>query len=197
MSDQEDKSAPAEATEAVAAAESAEPTLTASQVKAMLAAAEQRYEQKLAALKPKAEPEKELTAHAQMKAQVAEMIAEREAEKASARELQLQSSLKDELGAGNVPPHMMKAAIATLVHADKLVGYNDDGQLVFKGKYGDEDLVSGLKGWLKSEDGKAFQAPKGVTGSGDRAYRAGNPTNTQSKPDAVDLLIGAWQRGEI
>lgn len=198
MSDHEDKPAPAavEATAVAEAAEPSEPTLTMAQFNKLL---DQRLKAEkqswiAEATKPKAEPEPEKQT---LTKTVQALQAKLEAKENAERELSLQSTLKDLLSAGNVPAHMMKAAIATLVHADKLVAYNDDGELVFRGKDFDDDVASGVKSWLRSEDGKAFQAPKGVAGTGDRAYRANGASNNQAKPDAVDMLIGAWQRGEI
>lgn len=108
-----------------------------------------------------------------------EKIEKMEAEKAQAiakeRDANLRKNLSAELAKAGIRPEMVKHAIATLVDSDKVIGYTadeyaqDKDRMVFKSKSGEEDLTTGLKNWIRSDEGKVFLPPKGAQGSGDRS----------------------------
>ena len=122
---------------------------------------------------------------------------ERDAEVAKRKDTELRTSIKDALVKSGVSPHMVKAAMSVLVDSDKVVGYNDDDQIVFKTATGDLDLANGIKTWAKSEEGKVFVAPRGTQGSGERSF--GKPTVNGKTPvpssDEVGSLLGDFLLG--
>ena len=111
---------------------------------------------------------------------------ERDTEVSKRKDSELRNSVKESLLKAGVSTPMIKAAMALLVDSDKVVGYNDEDQIVFKTESGDLDLVSGLKTWAKSEEGKAFVAPKGAQGSGERTFGKTN-INTTVKPSRAEV----------
>lgn len=114
------------------------------------------------------------------------------------RDSALRKSLSEQLTKAGIDPKYMKAAIATLVDSDKAVGYttdeyaSDKDKLVFRSKTeGEQDLITGLRSWVKSDEGKSFVAPKGVQGSGDRSYSAGKKAESgaMSNDEFASVLI--------
>ena len=100
-----------------------------------------------------------------------------EQKEAVSREKVIRSEIKDNLLSLGVEPHLIKAAIAQLLHEDKLVSYNDQDQIVFK-KFDEQiDLTKGLTEWVKS-DGKIFLPQKGAAGSGSK-----KPSSTNFSTD--------------
>lgn len=126
--------------------------------------------------------------------QLNKITAERDAEVAKRKDTDLRNMLRDNLTKAGVPAHLMKAAMAVLISEDKVVGYNEDNQMVFKSAAGEEmELATGLKTFFKSEEGKAFLPPKGATGSGDKAYSpsSSKPSPTMTDTDIADTLSQA------
>lgn len=175
-----------------------EPTLTLSQAEAMIS---KRVKEELKKFSDAAKPapEEDKTSVGPMKKMQAELEslrAEREAEKVAKFDSQLRSTVKDALLKNNVPSNMVKFAVAHLVDGDKLIKFNEDGELVYADpRFGDFDVEKGIKQFLQSEDGKAFQAPKGAQGSGDRTYRPGAPTKAGAS--LHDLLEDAYRSGDL
>ena len=106
---------------------------------------------------------------AELKKQTAEAKAERDAERGKVRDSSLRQRLGEELAKHGVDAARAKHAIGYLVDADKRVRWSEDGeQLVFRDADGEVDLATGLKGWVKTDDGKLYIPPRGAQGSGDR-----------------------------
>lgn len=123
---------------------------------------------------------------AAMRKQLEALTKEREAEKAKAKDLQLRSSVKDELTrVGVTSPAAVKGAMAMLL-TDNSVGFNDDGELVYRVDGEETDLSSGMKAWAKTDDAKLFLPARGVNGSGDR--NSGQKLSKSSEPDLLDLF---------
>lgn len=123
---------------------------------------------------PNANPE-----FAKMQKQLAEttkrleaISAEKEAEIVKRKDTELNTSLQAELAKIGVPASRIKAVVAMMKHEDKVVGYDEDGSLVFKTPNGDTDLAAGIKGWSKTDEGKEFIAATGVKGAGNKSPNA-------------------------
>jgi hypothetical protein len=121
-----------------------------------------------------------------LKKQLENIQKERDTEVSNRRNLELRNSVKENLLKAGVSPAMVKAAMAVLVDSDKVVGYDEADQIVFKSATGDMDLASGLKTWAKSEEGKAFVAPRGAIGSGEKSFGKVN-SNTSAKPSRQEV----------
>lgn len=136
----------------------------------------------------------------EMKKQLDAMKAEKEAEVGKNRDSQLRNNLREQLTKAGVAPHLIKAAVATLVDADKAVGYTsqsweeDKDKIVFKNGKEEEDLSVGISRWIKSEEGSSFLAPRGAKGSGDRSYSSGNNVKKETVSDnaLVDMLRNSF-----
>jgi multidrug efflux pump subunit AcrB len=96
------------------------------------------------------------------------------------KEVSLRATLKDKLTALNVNPAQIKAVMATMIHEDKAVAYNDEGSLVFRSGDQEFDLDSGLKEWSKTSEAKSFIAPKGAAGSG-QLVTSNNKSQTKTE----------------
>jgi hypothetical protein len=133
---------------------------------------EKKFEElmgKLAPTEPDTKPgEKPSAELSKLQKQLADLQAERESEKEKRRDLELRSSVKEKLSSLGIQPTHIKAAMAVLVDSERSIGYNEDGELVFRTPTGDRDLESGLKAWAKSEEAKLFLPPRGVAGSGEK-----------------------------
>lgn len=148
-------------------------------------------------VKPGRVPNAELIA---MKKQLEDLKAEKQAEVSKNRDSQLRSNLREQLTKAGVAPHLIKAAIATLVDSDKAVSYtseefaDDKDRIVFRNGKQEEDLNAGISKWIKSEEGSSFLAPRGAQGSGDRSYNSGNKTANQPVSDnaLADMLRNAF-----
>lgn len=96
---------------------------------------------------------------------------ERDAERHRARDAALRQRLSDELAKHGVDSKYVRQAVGFLVDAEKRVRWQDDeGEaLVFRDADGSElDLSTGLRSWVKTDDAKIYQPPRGASGSGDR-----------------------------
>lgn len=96
---------------------------------------------------------------------------ERDAERLRARDVALRQRLTDELAKHGVDSRYVRQAVGFLVDAEKRVRWQDDeGEaLVFRDADGSElDLTTGLRSWVKTDDAKIYQPPRGASGSGDR-----------------------------
>jgi hypothetical protein len=148
-------------------------------------------------VKPGRVPNAELMA---MKKQLDDLKAEKQAEVTKNRDSQLRNNLREQLTKAGVAPHLIKAAIATLVDADKSVSYttleyaDDKDQIVFRDGKQEVELAAGISKWIKSEEGSSFLAPRGAQGSGDRSYNSGNKTAQQPISDnaLADMLRNAF-----
>jgi hypothetical protein len=146
------------------------------------------------AIKPGRVPNVELMS---MKKQLDAMAAEKQAEISRRRETELKNTVKDQLTKAGVSPKLIKAAMATLISEDKLISYTADeyadnkDRIVFKSPSGEEDLVSGLGKYLKSEEGSSFLSPRGTQGSGDRNYNSSSNKNQKQEvsDDAIVNMI--------
>lgn len=141
---------------------------------------------------PKAAPKEnsETPTVQSLNAKIKELQEANQREVQNKQDLELRTATRDLLAQNNVPASHQKAAMA-LLHSENLVGFNEQGELVFRGKYGEVELSKGLAEWAKSDDGKLFQAPRGVQGSGDR-----KPQRAPFSPKEVskDELGGAIYR---
>jgi hypothetical protein len=92
-------------------------------------------------------------------------------------EMEAFNATQEALTKNNVAPQYMKAAISVL-KAEGKVQRDDDGKLVFINEYGvPDDLHTGIKSWVNSEDGKIYQAPKGAQGGGNTPRQSARPQN--------------------
>ncbi len=115
---------------------------------------------------------------------------ERDAERTRAKDATLRQQLSDALIKNGVDATRVKHAVGILVDSEKRVRFEEDGDsIVFKDNDNtDVDLLTGIKSWVKSDDGKFYLPPRGVNGSGDRgAGRAPNVTNTSKTVNAESL----------
>jgi colicin import membrane protein len=132
----------------------------------------------------------------EMDARLKERDAQIEAER-KARESEVQKRLAEEertavlgaLGEVEITGELQKAAFLSLKDGGQ-VGRNKDGQLIFKtqkdGYVDEQPLREGLKAWAETTTGKAYQAPRGVQGSGNKpAGGAGRSTPKGSRAERV------------
>lgn len=97
--------------------------------------------------------------------------AERDAERQRARDVALRQKLTEELAKHGVDARYARQAIGYLVDAEKRVRWTDDESdaLIFRDADGSElDLPTGLRTWVKTDEAKIYQPPRGAQGSGDR-----------------------------
>lgn len=122
---------------------------------------------------------------------------ERDGEVTKRKDFELRNAVKEQLLAAGVAPHLQKAAMAMLVDSDKVVGYDEDNQIVFKTATGDVDLASGLKNWSRTDEGKAFVAARGTQGSGERSFAKPNNNLSEklSRTDVGNMLEEALVNG--
>ena len=122
-----------------------------------------------------------------VKQQLEAIQKDRDNEVAKRKDFELRNSVKENLLKSGVAPHMVKAAMAMLVDSDKIIGYNDEDQIIYKTATGDVELTSGLKDWVKTEEGKAFVAPKGAIGSGEKTFGKAFTPNSNVKPSRQEV----------
>jgi hypothetical protein len=120
------------------------------------------------------------------------------AEKARARDGDMRRRLADALAGHGIDGARAKHAVGFLVDAQKLVRLGEDNEsIVFKdADSGDVDLATGLKAWIKTEDGKLYKPPSGAAGSGDRPF--GNVPQKPGEPvsrEAVGAMLLTHLRG--
>ena len=112
-------------------------------------------------------------------------------ERAKNRNATLRSKVTDELAKHDIKdPTRVKHALALLVDSEKRISFADDegDSIVFRDSNDDSlDLPTGLKSWVKSDDGKHFLPPSGTRGSGDRPGGTA-PATQNGKPDASALF---------
>jgi ribosomal protein S20 len=129
----------------------------------------------------------------ELEAEGQKMKAERDAERAKARGISLRQKLAEELGKNGVSePAKIRHAMALLVSDEGRVHYAEDSDdLVFRDIDGTElDLPTGLKSWVKSDDGKHFLPPSGARGSGHtpgQGTRNPNGQPNSNEPSMADL----------
>jgi hypothetical protein len=158
----------------------------------------------------KAEPQsfEDSPAYVAMRKQLEELtkkqeqaIRERDAEKARSRDMGLRQKVTEALSSAGVDAARAKLAIGYLIDAAKVVGYSEDEPeaVVFRTSEGDQDLGSGLRTWLKSDEGKVFLPPRGTQGSGDRSVGASPIPSSQgiTKSQVASLIGQALASGEI
>lgn len=126
---------------------------------------------------------------AEHKAATEKLTAERDAEKASARDQKLRSTIGEHLTKSGFDPKHIKAAIGNLIDVEKRVRFADDSDdIVFRDEAGDVDISTGLKGWSKSDDAKIYLPPRGTQGAGDRSTGRTFP-NGQTATSAGAALL--------
>jgi hypothetical protein len=130
---------------------------------------------------------------AALKRQFDALQKERDLEVSRRKDSELRTTIKDQLQKTGVAPHLTKAAMAVLVDSDKLVGYNEDGELVFRTSTGDLTVEEGIRSWVKSEEGKSFVQPKGVSGSGERQVKS-SALSTEGRKVSKEEAGEAFQR---
>lgn len=116
----------------------------------------------------KSKAEREL---AKLKADMEAMKAQAEAEKAKAQRAELKRATTDLLNAAGVRKEVVPLLVTYLLSDDggRRVRLNDDGQAVFVLGDGDDadevPLREGIVAWAKTDEGKAYIAPKPAGGS--------------------------------
>ena len=125
-----------------------------------------------------------------------------ETERREKRDMSLRQKLAKALAESGVnDASRADLAIGILVDAKKHVRYmaDDSDDIVFQSADGEQDLSTGIKGWLKSEAGKVFLPPRGTSGSGDRggggSPRA--PGQTVTRESVGQMLQQAALNGEL
>lgn len=166
------------------------------QLKALTQTVQQLSSMKLEQDKVSKEEKEEKLSLASLQKTIDLLKKEKEEETNQKRDLQLRNSVKEQLASLNIAPHLQKAAMAVLVDSDRLISYDDNGSLIFKGKYGNQDLSEGLKSWAKTDEAKAFQTPKGAMGSGDRVHQ-NSPPKISNNTELGQLLIDAHNSGVL
>lgn len=120
-------------------------------------------------------------------------------EKARARDADMRRRLADALAGHGIDGSRAKHAVGYLVDAAKVVRLADDGEaILFKDPDGgDLDLNTGLKGWIKTDDGKLYVPPRGAHGSGDRpaGTPAGKPGESFSREAVAEQLLSHLRGG--
>lgn len=124
------------------------------------------------------------------------------AERAKARSAALRIKLGEALAERGITGQRQAIALGHLIDAKKAVEWSEDDaeSVVFKDGKEAFDLKTGLDSWVKSDEGKLFQPPRGVSGSGDNQPRGGPRTNgagdgMPSKADLGTALLRTFSRG--
>lgn len=118
--------------------------------------------------------------------QLQKITQERDAERAKTRDISLRQKLAEELGKHGITNQtQQKLAMALLVDGDKRVSFAEDSDdIVFRESNGDLlDLSTGLKGWVKTDEGKHLLPPTGARGSGDRTVPGTRNANGQQQSE--------------
>jgi len=117
--------------------------------------------------------------------------AELQAEKEANQRKAMRSTLEAQLAKAGIPQNLLKAVSSQLIHEDKLVDLDKQGNAVFKMHgYNDEtvSMEEGLSGWLK-EEGKSFIPAPQARGAGQRPVKSShqslNDNSTQEEMDAA------------
>lgn len=155
------------------------------------------------ALKPKQEPPKEppkgkeapppiteapefIETQKQLKALQAKYdAAEKRASEAETkrRDAHLRQQVDEALAKAGADATRIKHARGLLVDAFKQIRFSEDGDsvIMLDSEGNESDLHTGIKSWLKSDDGKIYLPPRGTAGSGDR----GGGIAPRTDPNAV------------
>lgn len=129
-----------------------------------------------------------LKKQAELEAKLAKAEQEREAERARGRDATLRQKLAAEYLKHGGDPAKQRIAIGHLVDAEKRARWAEDESVVFRDEDGsDIDLTNGVKSWLKSEEGKMFVPPRGVSGSGDRPVTGQPPGKQQGSMNETEV----------
>jgi hypothetical protein len=125
-----------------------------------------------------------------------EREAERKAREEQAAKLardEERTKLQDALVSAGVAPKRVRAAIALLHTEDRKVRRNQEGKIIFALDDDDEaDLVSGVKQWLATDEGKDFLPPRGAEGSGERPTKQNhNKPVMDKRTEGVNALFAA------
>lgn len=148
------------------------------------------------ARKGKSKAEREL---AKLKADMEAMKATAEAEKAKAQRSELKRATTDLLNAAGVRKEAVPLLVTHLLSEDggRRIRLNDDGQAVFVMGDGDDademPLKEGVSAWAKTDEGKAYLAPKQAGGSaagqvpGMQARTPGQPARTATDNGAAQV----------
>ncbi len=132
----------------------------------------------------------------QLEAQNKKLLTDLSEEKQQGRIKNMRSTLSELLTQRKVPAEFIKAITSQLIHEDKKVFLDNEGNANFKGVYDDEvmTLDEGVDSWLKSE-GKAFLPQPNQKGIGARPIRANTTRTTASETgfanqeEADDALV--------
>lgn len=152
---------------------------------------EEKLEQRLSAFTKTTvqdEPEEKQTLTTKLQKQTEEfekLKNQLKAEKLSNQRSQMRSTVESVLSKGKVSPDLLKAAVAQLMHEDKLIDLDETtGNGYFKSNSNGYDekisIEDGVNGWLKTS-GKAFIASPKASGAGIREVRANNSSSAQSQ----------------
>lgn len=133
-----------------------------------------------------------------LEAQVAKMSKESDslkqekaAEIAKRKDSEKRQAVHDLLAATDIKPETIKFAMSHLIDGEKLISYNNDGELVFQGPDGEMDVKEGIKQWTSTEDGKVFRPAKGIKGSGDTSYKSPRASDKVSLNEEKEKLSQA------
>lgn len=151
--------------------------------------------------KKEVDSQNELHNNPQFKAMQAELEAMKKAsllasqkaqeERAKSREMQMRSHLSETLSKQGVPADRLKHAVGFLVNVTNSVSYSEDNEdeVVFKSQDGELDLASGVKQFLKSDDGKLYLPARAINGSGDRASGKSVKESTGNVKEDIGVLL--------
>lgn len=90
---------------------------------------------------------------------------ERDAERARASAADLRDQVGKALAKHGVPSDRLTHAVGHVINTAGLAKWNEDRSAVV---FGDLDLETGTKDWLKNDEAKIYLPPRGTQGSGDR-----------------------------
>lgn len=102
-----------------------------------------------------------------------------EAEKKTARDTKLRSSVTEHLIATGIDPTRAKHALAYLVDGEKRVDFDGDAIVFRDDVNGNLPLADGLKSWAKTPEAKLYLPPAGGGGTGTgqgQGAQAGTPS---------------------
>ena len=117
---------------------------------------------------------------------------ERDAERARARDMDLRKQVTETFAKNGVPADRLHFAVGAAIDTEKKAKWNEDGDAVV---FGDLDLDTGSKDWLKSDNAKIFLLPRGTQGSGERgggrapAARSSMGTKAVSMQDLGNAVL--------
>lgn len=159
---------------------------------------EDKLDEKLSNFSPKPvqdEPSDEKTTLTQRMVKLEEtnkkLLSDLKSEKEQGQRSNMKSVLNQFLIKNKVPEHLVKPLAAQLLHEDKLVDINKNGEPIFRGADEELPLEEGLSFWLK-DNGKQFLSTPKVSGTGLKQTKL-SPANRQSvdqpSQDEMDELL--------